>query len=215
MIRWLAAALMLAVTAAFVHLHPPEDLSLGRGILRAVPTQYGPWSGSDRSFGEGVADELQADDLLLRRYESGEDGVWLCLIYHQNRRYGAHDPQVCYESQGFVVTSEGQAHVDDGTPHGLDVNTFVAERKGVRRTVWYWWTTDGLSTRDAGAFRRRMAFLGALDNRSWGAFVRVESVATNDDLRAANARVRDFSARVARSLPAVFTRARQAAAPPS
>ncbi len=209
--RFVIAVLLLGLTAAYVRLHPPANLAAGRGVLKSVPETFGPWIGTERSFDDGVADELQADDLLLRRYEQGGQIVWLCVVYHQNRRYGSHDPHLCYESQGFVLGRESTAHVDDGTPKGIDVSRFVAERKGRRRVVWYWYSTDGLSTRDAGSFRRRMALLGALDNRSWGSFIRVESVATDGDIAAAEARVRDFSSRVATALPGVFAQASRAA----
>ncbi len=206
--RWLAAAAMLGATALVVWLSPPVNLALGRGVLQAVPATFGPWSGTDYSFEDAVVEELRADDMLIRRYENAGQTVWLCVVYHQNKRYGAHDPQLCYDSQGFVVEAEGRARVDDSTRAGLDVSTFVAERQKQRRLVWYWWTTDGLSTADANAFRNRMAVLGALENRSWGAFVRIETVAQDGDMAAARARVADFSQRVARMLPRVFADAR-------
>jgi EpsI family protein len=213
MTRFLLAAAMLAMTGAYAQLHPPASLASGRGILRAVPAGFGPWRRRESGLDTGVKEELSADDVLLRRYESGGASVWLCLVYHQNRRYGAHDPQVCYESQGFVVTGEGHARVDDGTSAGIPVNTFVVERHHEPRIVWYWWTTDGLSTGDAESFRGRMALLGALENRSWGSFVRVEAEAPDGDLAAASERVRGFASLVARGLPAVFASARTAPAP--
>ncbi len=211
--RFLVAVLMLAATATYVRLHPPADLAAGRNVLRAVPASFGPWVREESGLQNGVQEELQADDALLRRYEApGDRSVWLCLVYHQNRRYGSHDPQLCYESQGFVIVEEGRARVDDGTPAGIAVHTFVARRKDEKRVVWYWWTTDGLSTGDASAFRGRLALLGAFENRSWGSFVRVESEAEGGDLDAAAVRVREFSSRVARALPALFSSAR--ATPP-
>ena len=201
------ACVLLGLTAAYQLLHPPANLAVARGALRAVPQAFGPWRGTELSFGEAVNEDLRADDLLIRRYEDGPRAVWLCVVFHQNRRYGAHDPHLCYDSQGFVVSPEGRARVDDGSPGGLPVNTFVAERKGVRRVVWYWWSTRGLATADVGDLRARMAVLGMLENRSWGAFVRVESVARDGDLAAATARVSDFAGRVARTLPAVFAAA--------
>lgn len=204
MIRFAAAALLLAGTAAYVLLNPPENLAVGRSVLRAIPASFGPWSGSEYSFEDAVVEELKADDLLIRRYEQAGHTVWLCVVFHQNRRYGAHDPHLCYESQGYVLESPGRARVDDGSPQGIEARTFVASRKKERRAVWYWWSTQGMSTSDADAFRRRMALMGALENRSWGAFVRVESVAEDGDVDAANRRVQDFAQRVARVLPEVF-----------
>lgn len=207
---FLAAALMLAATAVSVLLTPPIRLAEGQGILRSVPHEFGPWRGTDSSFEDAVVEELRADDLLIRRYVDGERSVWLCLVYHQNRRYGSHDPLLCYTSQGYAITEAGRARVDDGSPAGLVVNTCLAVHRDDTRVVWYWWTTEGLSTGDVGAFRSRLAMLGALENRSWGTFVRVESVLREDGVEGATARAREFAGRVARELPAVFARARRA-----
>ena len=207
-----AAALLLAATAVSVLLTPPVDLAAGQGVLRGVPAEFGPWKGTDSAFEDAVVEELSADDLLIRRYVDGKKSVWLCLVYHQNRRYGSHDPLLCYTSQGYRVTNPGRAVVDDSTAAGLTVNTCVAERPGDRRVVWYWWTTQGLSTADPNAFRSRMAFVGALENRSWGTFVRVESVVHEDGEAAATERVREFAALAARRLPALFADASRPAA---
>jgi len=83
----------------------------------------------------------------------------------------------------------------------------VADRPHDRRLVYYWWTTAGITTTDVGAFRRRMALSGALDNRAWGAFVRVETLIQGRHQAAAQARLGDFASRVARDLPAVFAAA--------
>ena len=204
MIRFALTVLLLGVTAAYVALHPPENLAAGRGVLAAVPARFGAWNGTELSFEDAVVEELEADDLLIRRYTQGGDRVWLCIVYHQNRRYGAHDPRVCYESQGWLVDRETVARVDDGTPGGLAVNRFVADRPRQRRLVYYWWSTQDLTTRDRDAFRGRMALLGALDNRSWGAFVRVETPIGRDGAAAAERRLQSFAADVARGLPPVF-----------
>jgi hypothetical protein len=94
--------------------------------------------------------------------------------------------------------------VDDDSPSGLSVNRFVAERPNDRRLVYYWWTTAGLATADAEAFRRRMALRGVLENRSWGAFVRVETLMDPGEEPRAESDLADFAARVARALPRVL-----------
>jgi EpsI family protein len=203
--RLLVTIALLGTTALYVWAHPPVNLALGRGVLSAVPVAFGPWNGTDLSFEDAVIEELQPDDLLIRRYERGREVVWLCLVYHQNRRYGAHDPRVCYESQGWLIDRESEATVDDGTSHRLEVRRFVADRPTQKRLVYYWWTTKGLATPDRDAFRSRMALLGAMDNRSWGAFVRVETPIPHGDVAAAERRLQDFAAAVARALPGVLS----------
>lgn len=200
----LAACALLVATAIYVIAHPPENLAAGHGVLRACPERFGEWNGADLSFEDAVVDELKADDLLIRRYARGDERVWLCIVYHQNRRYGAHDPQLCYESQGYVVSHPEHHHLDDGTPGGMEVNRFVAERPHDRRLVYYWWTTRDLNTTDRDAFRNRMMVSGALDNRSWGAFVRVEALMRDADGASTADMLDDFGSRVARALPPLF-----------
>jgi EpsI family protein len=207
MSRWLATVALLVATGLYVHLHPPVNLALGRGVLAACPTSFGDWNGTDLSFADAVVEELKADDLLIRRYRRGPAVVWLCMVYHQNRRFGAHDPQLCYQSQGYLVDPGARVRVEDGRPGGLEVNRFVVERQGERRVVYYWWTTAGLSTTDADAFRGRMALRGALDNRSWGAFVRVEAQVRGHDDDTADREASEFAARVTQALPGVFAAA--------
>jgi len=211
-IRYLLTVLMLSGSAVVVWLQPPVDLAAGRGLLRQVPTSFGAWQGTEMEFEETVVDELRADDILIRRYEQADQTGWLCIIYHQNRRYGAHDPLVCYESQGFVLSDEGHREVAVKGAEPIVVNTFVAERRGRERLVWYWWTTDGLTTADANRFRGRMALLGALENRSWGAFVRVEMIVDEGGREQAERSLEDFATQVASGMPAVFARADMGAA---
>jgi len=208
-VRIVALLALLAATAAYVLLHPPADLAVGRGALAACPTVFGGWNGAELSFSEAVLDQLHADDVLVRRYERGNEVAWLTIVYHQNRRYGSHDPRLCFESQGYRVEPLGLRRVADGSASGHPVSVFRAIRLHERRLVYYWWTTTGLSTTDVGALRQRMAIAGVLDNRSWGAFVRVETRLGAGGEPAASAALDDFTARVARALPAVFAIARR------
>lgn len=205
--KLLAVLVLLAATAAYVLSHPPPDLAVGHGALASCPAVFGSWNGTDLSFEDAVIEELKADDILVRRYVQGDEVAWLTIVYHQNRRYGAHDPLVCYESQGYMVEVLNRRQVADGSPGGLEVNVFRAVRPRERRLVYYWWTTRGLVTADVGALRQRMALTGALDNRSWGAFVRIEMRLGSEGETVTTAALDDLTARVARALPGVFAAA--------
>ena len=211
MSRFAAVAALLLATAVVVVSQPRVNLALGRGALAATPTRFGSWSGTELSFEDAVLEELAPDDLLVRRYQRDDEIVWLCMVYHRHRRYGAHDPRLCYESQGYTLDVERRVHIDDG----LVVNRFVADRRTDRRVVLYWWVTDGMSTPDATAFRNRLAVTGVLENRAWGAFVRVEALVRGGDEARADQAARDFAVQVAAALPAVFAQAENAAAAPA
>ncbi|MBI1796590.1 MAG: EpsI family protein [Candidatus Eisenbacteria bacterium] len=200
---WLTTVAALLATALYVQLHPPLDLAVGRGALARCPAAFGAWNGTDLSFENAVVEQLAADDLLIRRYRRGDDLVWLCVVYHQNRRLGAHDPRVCYESQGYLVDPATRVTLDAGTER-LTANRFIVQRRDDRRVVYYWYVTDGMNTPDADAFRARMALHGALANRSWGAFVRVEAAVRGRDDDPAQRAARDFAARLVPALRAVL-----------
>jgi EpsI family protein len=206
MTRIVAVLVVLAATAAYVLMNPPPNLALGRGALAAVPVTFGPWNGTELSFEDAVIEELRPDDLLIRRYERGNDRAWLCIVVHQNRRHGAHDPLLCYQSQGWLVGPRSRVRVGDDPGGGLAVNRFVADRPRSDRLVYYWWATPDLATPDRDAFRNRLALSGAIDNRSWGAFVRVETPIGPEGEAEAERRLRDFAARVSQALPSVFSR---------
>jgi len=202
--RFVIACLMLAATGAYVLTHPPENLAVGHGPLAACPAVFDGWNGTDLSFADAVVEDLRADDLLIRRYQRGDDRVWLCIVYHRHRRYGAHDPRLCFESQGYLIEQPGRTRVADGRGAALEVNRFVASRGRDRRVVYYWWMAPGLATSDAGAFRRALALRNTLDPSSWGAFVRIESQLREDDRNRAESAAADFAARVVPVLPGVL-----------
>jgi EpsI family protein len=197
-------AVLLAAIAAYVVLFPPVNLALGRGLLRSCPVRFGEWSGAELSFEDAVVDELRADDLLLRRYQRGTDVIWLMIVYHQNARNRAHDPVVCYDSEGYAVGRTTPAVVTgpDGRP--VEINAFWAERPRDRRLVYFWWYAQGQATGSRGEAQGLMALRGALDNRSWGALVRVETLAPAGADARATADLKAFAAEVMRALPGLF-----------
>lgn len=83
---------------------------------------------------------LDPSSLIFRNYqdETG-DVVNLTVVYHQNDRWGAHDPVVCYESQGWKVSPIAQAPsiVIDG--RRIVLNGFIATNAKHTSLVYYLW----------------------------------------------------------------------------
>ncbi len=185
---------MLAVTALYVFMNPPSKLVLGTGALSTFPQEFGEWTGVDLGFSKVVYDELAADDTLVREYRRGEESpVWFVIIYHENKRYGAHDPMVCYRAQGWDVEEEGTIALTRRSG-GFDANWALVSEDGRERLALYWWYTAGdLATGDRDSFKARMAASGILSNITFGAFVRVSTDVLDGDVESALARVREFA----------------------
>ena len=203
---WKVAAVsaLLILTAVYVHMNPPERMALGVGSLARFPLELGDWSGVDRGFDDVVYEELSADATLVREYEGGGDLIWFVVIFHQNERYGAHEPIVCYRSQGWDIVDEGERTLRRPGDE-FDANWVLIESRGETRLALYWWYTAGdLATGDRDQFFARMARSGIVSNVTFGAFVRVSAVVRGGDIDGAFDTVTSFAEEALKHLPGLF-----------
>jgi len=204
-IRFALACALLAAAGAYVLLNPPAKLELSAGTLASLPTEFDGWESVDLSFEDVVYEELEADDTLVRRYSNAAgESVWFVIIFHQNRRYGAHDPEICYESHAWAILDRGLLKLSrDGG--GFDANVLLVERAGSRRLVLNWWYTAGdLATADRDRFMSRMASSGIKENVTFGAFIRASTEVLGDDVDAAGDVLRRFCESLLPHLPGLF-----------
>jgi len=196
---------LLGAGALYVHFNPPERMELEAGTLGAFPSELGGWRSVDLSFSDVVYEELEATDTLARRYTNDVgDWIWFVIIFHQNDRYGAHEPLVCYRSQGWMDVDSGLVPLwrEDGS---FDANWVLVDREGVRRLAVYWWYAAGdLATADRDKFMSRMAASGIVSNVTYGAFVRTSTVVEDGDFDGAMEVLKDFSEAALVRLPQLF-----------
>jgi len=201
-----AAVALLGAAALYVRMNPPQRLTLGEESLAAFPATVGDWRSEDLEFEDAVYQELEADATLVRRY-TRDDGatVWFVVVFHQNDRYGAHDPVVCYTAHGWKVTDRGTLPLRRAAG-GIDAQWIRLRAGDAERLALYWWYTAGdLATGDRDEFMARMASSGIRSNTTFGAFMRVSAVVENGDLAAAQALAREFAEAALPHLSEVFT----------
>lgn len=171
---WLSLAL-LVLLAAYVVMSPPKRLE--GTMLDRIPMVLAGMPGQDLGLEQTVLDDLDPDAYLVRSYER-PDGlpVWLVIVYFQNARLGAHDPELCYRSQGFEVEDlpAGRHATEVGD---LPFRSFVAS-KGPRAELvrYFWYTAGGQVLSEVTAWRDKMFFQGLKTNRSFGAFIRISTL---------------------------------------
>ncbi len=186
--------IMLAATGVYMFMNAPAKLVLGTDALSMFPREFGEWTSTDLGFSDVVYDELAADDTLVREYRRADESpVWFVIIYHENSRYGAHDPMVCYRAQGWDIRNEGTTGLTRGSG-GFNANWALVSEGGRERLTFYWWYTAGdHATGDRDSFMARMAASGIRSNMTFGAFMRASTDVRDGDIEAARARLTEFS----------------------
>jgi EpsI family protein len=199
--RVLISISLLAGLAAYVVLWPPQRASATR--LDEMPASILGFPGSEVGLDQAVLDDLNPDGLICREYRRPDNlPVWLIVVYFENARLGAHDPLLCYRSQGFTIEPLPDETLSSSIGP-IPMRSFRAVRGGrVERVSYFWYTAGAQALAEVKAFRDSMFWQGLLHNRSFGAFVRVSTIET--DPEQANAIVARFVQQMAPSLPKIF-----------
>jgi EpsI family protein len=139
---------------------------------------------------------LDPEALIFREYRSKSgQPLNLVVVYHQNDRWGAHDPMVCYTSQGWKVV-ESQTTVGIGNePSRTLVNRFVVKREDVSYVVYYYWFSSNRKiTHDRNRQMWDMVLNGILHGYTESGFVRV-SMPLGSNQEKAISEIYDFTLR--------------------
>lgn len=198
-LRLLAPGIVLALIGAYRLAAPPG--AGARSDLAGLPIELVGLTGVDVPTEQAILDDLDPDDLLIRRY-TRPDGVpiWVVMIYFVNTRLGGHDPQLCYRSQGYRTRDLPEQKVESAVGP-ITAESFIATR-GMRseRVATLWYTSGEGAISDVRRYRQRLFFQGLRENRLYGIFVRVSTLESErpGEAEAWNAR---FLAAIVESLP--------------
>jgi EpsI family protein len=115
--------------------------------LGAIPHRIGEWeSRGDLEMEPHVLDILKPDAYVTRDYKapSGER-IYLFAQFHGTNRWGAHQPEVCFTSQGWTIEYEKLTSTIQKELPGTEVtaNRFLAHRGNSTQIVLYWWFSSG------------------------------------------------------------------------
>jgi len=78
--------------------------------FKEVPTEVGPWVGTDEKVKEETLNQAGAVSHVSRKYVNSETGasVDLWLIVGHSRDISRHTPDICYPAQGFAQDGSKQ-----------------------------------------------------------------------------------------------------------
>lgn len=170
-----------------------RDIS-GWTFLRDIPMDYRQYTA------------LDPNSLIFRDYRNANhDVVNLAVVYHQNDRWGAHDPTVCYRSQGWDVSPLNESAIVNVGERKIELNGFTSAKANYQSLVYYFW----FSSRDklVGSRTHQMADMvvsGLVRGYTESGFVRfsIDFNPYEDDLDRKSKVLKDFAGAFVRVLQA-------------
>lgn len=71
-----------------------------------IPLRIGDWIGQEIEVKKDVLDILEADTVLIRFYNKGNDQIWFAVVYYKDNQVGFHTPEACFGGLGNKVFKE-------------------------------------------------------------------------------------------------------------
>jgi EpsI family protein len=116
------------IKSTISHLVETSKAIGGWEVLRDIEMDYGKYTA------------LDPNSLIFRDYINGKgEMVNLAVVYHQNDRWGAHDPTVCYKSQGWsVMPIDRKVQIGSGD-QAIELSAFRVRKANHSSLVYYFW----------------------------------------------------------------------------
>jgi len=197
-LRFLLAALLLAVAAAFLQAHSGAERTVAREELVHFPLQVGGWTGVSIAMDSETREILGDGDFLTRLYQrSGDEpSVHLFVAYFPTQRTGTtvHSPQHCLPGAGWFPVEHSliQLPRPDGPP--LTVNRYVIANGLNRQVVLYWYQSHGRAIASEYWAKFYLVADSMRLNRSDCALVRlITPLAESESIAAGQQRVVEFA----------------------
>jgi EpsI family protein len=115
--------------------------------LDALPDTIGAWrSAGDLDMPRYVLAILRPDAWISRGYRGPSGRVaYVFAQFHSTNRWGAHQPEVCFTSQGWVIEYQKLTSTVERRLPGtrVSVNRFLAHKGESTQLVLYWWFSSG------------------------------------------------------------------------
>ena len=122
----------------------PVKKSPIRNFFLSIPG-YGP--PAYIKLQQSAYDMLELDDYLFANYRgpAGDVNLYIGYYYSADKAYAAHDPLVCYPSQGWQINNAPTVHTLEVGSQKISYEEVVTSWENRKELVLYWYQT-GLFT---------------------------------------------------------------------
>ena len=173
--RYLIVIIFLLSMASFSISFSPKDIQ-GVTLFESLNDAIDGWSFvCDVKIDTKVVTTLNPQGLVFKTFRNKmNDEVALVIVYHHNHRWGAHDPNICYASQGWkFVGDENNIKMLKCHDQHFYVNEFEIQKGSNRQIVYYYWFSSNLITESREKQLFAMIINGILNDYTESGFVRI------------------------------------------
>ena len=203
------AALMVAVSVAWVFLPEQRRVEIERQDFASFPKVLGDWEqqGRPRQLSSAVEEVLGADDYLsinLANPEAATTVEFFSAWYADQSRGGIHSPEICLPSGGWEIAWLEQTDLQEemNWDQAFMVNRAIIQKGEARMMVYYWFDQRGRKVAWDVAAKFWLLIDGVQTGRTEGALVRLTTPILNGESEAeANTRLMSVTREIMVPLP--------------
>ncbi len=170
--------------------------------IHKFPTTIGEWSSKEIPLTSVEYAILETKNAFTRKYStpSGKE-VYLFIVYSQSNRKVSHPPEICYTGSGMTLLTkkpsqiQGPVSLEPSAPvQSIDVDSLLLEKDNFRQLAFYWFKVGDSFTPNYWKQQILIAFKSLLGKPSSSALIRVSASISNQDQKATEKELQEFSA---------------------
>ena len=161
-IRYLLVMIVLLYLGVFSAIYTPKITLINNGV-KNLEIAIDDWRFiRDIKMDKKTYEYLAPNSFFFKEYRNNKGHLLhLVVVYHQNDRWGAHDPIGCYKSQGWEIIEGLRSITIRIKNQDFSINKFTAKKDGVISLVYYYWFS---SNKKMTASRNKQMFDMVLNN---------------------------------------------------
>jgi EpsI family protein len=138
---------------------------------------------------------LDPNTLIFRNFKNGKGNIAnLVVVYHQNNRWGAHDPMICYTSQGWAIKEKTDIVKIPFQGNFTELNRFMASKGDTLNLVYYcWFSSNRKITSSRNKQMIEMVLNGVIHGYTESGFLRFSMVINENNPEETIADLNDFT----------------------
>ncbi|MFQ5647025.1 MAG: exosortase C-terminal domain/associated protein EpsI [bacterium] len=169
--------------------------------LEDIPRRIGNWKMVNARDERGLFKRWEfLNEVLMRTYTRADGAsIWLAISYGADQRqaFAIHLPEGCYRSAGFDVESVGTFDLFNT---GVKLKRLISRGNGRTEPITYWVIIDGEVITNHLQRKIKQLYYTLFSRPSYGALVRVSSLADEHDVNRAYEIQKDFIAQLSKNL---------------